>query len=116
MPNLLNRFKHEEFELNSAFQIGNQKETRSKRGAEEEQKSRSNFAPLCEIFACTFDFFCHFYSIFTPGTMNDKQMQFFKRKNFRVKFLKLNEDPIREMTIGHSPQREEMNPRTSQSP
>ena len=56
MPNLLNRFKYEEFESNSAFQIRNQKEMRSKRGAEEEQKSRRNFAPLCEIFSCTFDF------------------------------------------------------------
>ena len=51
-----------------------------------------------------------------PGTMSDKQMLFFKRKNFMVLFLKLNEDLVREMTIGHPPQREEMNPRTSQSP
>ena len=28
----------------------------------------------------------------------------------------LNEDPVREMTIGHPPQREEMNPITSQLP
>ena len=41
---------------------------------------------------------------------------FFKRENFRVYFLKLNEDPVRERTVGHPPQREEMNPRTSQSP
>ena len=34
----------------------------------------------------------------------------------RVRFLKLNEDPVQEMTIDHPPQREEMNPRTSQSP
>ena len=31
-------------------------------------------------------------------------------------FLKLNEDPVREMTICHSPQREEMNLGTSQFP
>ena len=31
----------------------------------------------------------------------------------RVQFLKLNEDPVREMTICHPPQREEMNPGTS---
>ena len=41
-------------------------------------------------------------------------MLFFKRENRRVKFLKLNEDPVREMTIGHPPQREEMDPRTPQ--
>ena len=34
----------------------------------------------------------------------------------KVRFLNLTEDPVREMIIGHPPQREEMNPRTSQSP
>ena len=63
MPNLLNRFKHEEFESNSAFQIRNQKERRSKRGAEEEQKSRSNFAPYAK-FSLALLTFCHFYSLF----------------------------------------------------
>ena len=36
-----------------------------------------------------------------------------KRKIIRVWLLKLNEDPVRELTIGHPPQREEMNPGTS---
>ena len=31
----------------------------------------------------------------------------FKRENHRVSVLKLNEDPVREMTICHLPQREE---------
>ena len=30
----------------------------------------------------------------------------------RVQFLVSNEDPVQEMTIGHSPQREERDPRT----
>ena len=77
MPNLLNRFKHEEIESNSAFQIRNQKERRSKRGAEEEQKSRSNFAPCakfshhcakfshhCAKFSPALLTFYHFYSLF----------------------------------------------------
>ena len=69
MPNLLSRSKHVEFEWNSGLQIRNQKERRSKRGAEEGQKSMSNFAPLCEIFSCIFDFlsfllpFSHFFSL-----------------------------------------------------
>ena len=37
-------------------------------------------------------------------------MPSFKRKNFRVYVLKLNEDPVREMTICHAPQREEKRP------
>ena len=53
---------------------------------------------------------------FIAGTMNDKQMLLFKKKNFRVWFLKLNEDPVREMTISHPPKREEMNPRPSRLP
>ena len=36
----------------------------------------------------------------------------FKRENHRVYFLKLNEDPVREMTICHAPQREEKYPGT----
>ena len=63
MPNLLNRFKHEEFKSNSAFQISNQKERRSKRGVEEDQKSKSNFAP-CAKFSPTLLTFCNFYSLF----------------------------------------------------
>ena len=72
MPNLLNRFKHEELESNSAFHIRNQKEMRSKRGPEEEQKNRSNVAPLCEIFAplceivsCIF-YFIVIFTLFFP--------------------------------------------------
>ena len=41
---------------------------------------------------------------------------FSKGKILGFSFLKLNEEPVREMTIGHPPQREEMNPRTSQLP
>ena len=40
-------------------------------------------------------------------------MPFSKRENYRVWFLKRNEGPVREMTIGHPPQREEKDPRTS---
>ena len=40
------------------------------------------------------------------------QMQSFKRKTLRVYVLKLNEDPVREMTICHDLQREEKDPRT----
>ena len=36
----------------------------------------------------------------------------FKRENHRVYFLKINEDPVREMTICHAPQRKEKDPRT----
>ena len=43
-------------------------------------------------------------------------MQFSKRENYRVKFLKLNEDPVWETAIGHHPQREEKDPRTSHLP
>ena len=39
-----------------------------------------------------------------------------KGKIIRVQFLQPNEDPIREMTIGHPPQREEKDPRTSHLP
>ena len=53
MPNLLNRSKHEEFELNSALHIRNQKE----RIVEKDGKS-SNFEgcknAYC-IFFCPFD-------------------------------------------------------------
>ena len=41
---------------------------------------------------------------------------FLKGKIIRVQFLRPNEDSIREMTIGHPPQREEKDPRTSHSP
>ena len=67
MPNLLNRFKHEEFESNSAFQIRNQKERRSKRGAEEEQKKSRKAGAIshpCAKFSPAFFTFCHFYSLF----------------------------------------------------
>ena len=40
------------------------------------------------------------------------QMPSFKRKTLRAYVLKLNEDPVREMTICHAPQREEKDPRT----
>ena len=36
-----------------------------------------------------------------------------KGKLLGFSFYKPNEDPVREMTIGHPPQCEEMNPRTS---
>ena len=39
-----------------------------------------------------------------------------KGKIIRVQFLRPNEDPIWEMTIGHPPQRAEKDPRTSHSP
>ena len=39
---------------------------------------------------------------------------FYHKENYEgLVFLKLNEDPVREMTICHPPQREEMNPGTS---
>ena len=41
------------------------------------------------------------------GTFMPNQMPYFKRKTLRVSVLKLNEDPVREMTIFHSPQRED---------
>ena len=41
---------------------------------------------------------------------------FLKGKIIRVKFLWPNEDPVREMTIGHPLQREEKDPRTSHLP
>ena len=41
---------------------------------------------------------------------------FLKGKIIRVKFLRPNEDPVREMTIGHPPQCEEKDSRTSHSP
>ena len=37
-------------------------------------------------------------------------------KIIRVQFLWPNEDPVREMTICHPPQREEKDPRTSHLP
>ena len=46
------------------------------------------------------------------GTFMPNQMPSFKRKTFRVYVLKLNEDPVREMTICHNPKREEKDPRT----
>ena len=39
-----------------------------------------------------------------------------KGKIIGFSFLKLNEDPVREMTIGHPPQREEKDPRTYHLP
>ena len=39
-----------------------------------------------------------------------------KRKIIRVQFLMSNEDPVWEMTIGHSPQREEKDSRSPQLP
>ena len=41
---------------------------------------------------------------------------FLKGKIIRVYFLRSNEDSVREMTIGHPPQCEEKDPRTSHSP
>ena len=46
------------------------------------------------------------------GTFMLNQMPSFKRKTFRVYVLKLNEDPVREMTICHDLQHEEKYPRT----
>ena len=46
------------------------------------------------------------------GTFMLNQIPSFKRKTFRVWVLKINEDPVREMTICHAPQREEKDPRT----
>ena len=40
------------------------------------------------------------------------QMPSFKRKTLRVLVLKLNEDPVREMTICHAPQCKEIDPST----
>ena len=61
MPNLLNRFKHEEFKSNSAFQI------RRKEGAKEEQKKRRKAGAIshpCAKFSPVLLTFCHFYSLF----------------------------------------------------
>ena len=41
---------------------------------------------------------------------------FSKGKILGFCFLKLNEDPVREMTIGHPSQREEINSRNPQFP
>ena len=41
---------------------------------------------------------------------------FLKGNIIRVQFLRRNEDPVGEITIGHPPQREEKDPRTSHSP
>ena len=40
------------------------------------------------------------------------EMPYFKRKTLRVSVLKLNVDPIREMTICHAPQRDDKDPST----
>ena len=39
-------------------------------------------------------------------------MLYTRRNTLKVQFLWLNIDPVREMTIGHSPQREEKDLRT----
>ena len=39
-----------------------------------------------------------------------------KRKIISVHFILPNEDPVREMTIGHPPQHEDKDPRTPQLP
>ena len=39
-----------------------------------------------------------------------------KGKMLRFRFLKPNEDPVLEMTIGHPPQHEEKDPRTFHLP
>ena len=39
-------------------------------------------------------------------------MLYIRRNNFRVLVLKVNEDPVREMTICHAPLCEEKDPRT----
>ena len=50
MPNLLNRFKHEEFESNSTLQIKiRRKERAEKEGSKAEKEEVENFAPQCEI-------------------------------------------------------------------
>ena len=41
---------------------------------------------------------------------------FLEGKMIKVQFLRPNEDPVLEMTIGHPPQREEKDSRTSHSP
>ena len=41
------------------------------------------------------------------GTFLPNEMPSFKRKVLGVWVLKLNEDPVREMTICHAPKREE---------
>ena len=40
------------------------------------------------------------------------QIPSFKRKTSWVSVLKLNEDPVREMTICHAPKREDKDPST----
>ena len=40
----------------------------------------------------------------------------FERKTLRVYVLKLNEDPVRKMTICHAPQREDKDPSTCRLP
>ena len=52
MPNLLNRFKHDEFESNSTLQIKIRRKERAeaeKEGAKAEKEEAENFAPQCEI-------------------------------------------------------------------
>ena len=46
------------------------------------------------------------------GTFIHNEMPSFKRKTLRVYVLKLNEDPVCEMTICHTPKREDIDPRT----
>ena len=43
-------------------------------------------------------------------------MLYFKKEIIRVHFLLSNEDSVREMTIGHPPQRKERDPKTPQLP
>ena len=60
MPNLLNRFKHEEFESNSAFEI------KKSEGKEEQKRSKKagGISHPCAKFSPAFFTFCHFYSLF----------------------------------------------------
>ena len=44
------------------------------------------------------------------GTFLPNEMPSFKRKAFKVYILKLNEDPVREMTTCHAPKREDKKP------
>ena len=70
MPNLLNRFKQEEFESNSAFRS----KIKRKGGAEEEQKKSrkarasshpcTKFLHHCAKFSLALLTFCYFYSHF----------------------------------------------------
>ena len=44
------------------------------------------------------------------GTFLPNEMPSFNRKTLKVYVLKLNEDPVREMTICHAPKREVIDP------